>query len=468
MFTSRQKWQSPIVAAVIVGLTACCLLLVARFAAVTEYTRKQHPTVLPASFSSPSSRLLLQDEAMMIHPCDGDEHQSERWISSSVYEGEEAYYNATAGFCARVPADRSAGYLWKKKRTNQPSSLRRYRNGIRGRPLPMHWNRFLERIDRRLQWLEQQNEKDATVTKATHSSIVQIVLVVVGPFVSVTPRDLTAKLLGAAMADFALFFAKTTTTYAMDDVFSVNVIWPESSSNVKVDSMTGQQQRLLDRTTDDAMIRKLTTAVVEQQKPHDLVILASAGESLAIRHEDESDILDYQARVRSSIQDFIAAASSWTKHDNGDGDSTCSPKQPPLLLWDLFEGINTNVYTPETTDIEGMDANSLYRRVLQQLADYYQIGYLALPSYSTEHRTTDSLIADNLALLRYSMLQFTVDSCSSSQSSSPHPISSLNDPYVLRRIESVPPPRLDDNTSLLTISQAWKQQEQARCLNSTA
>ena len=198
-------------------------------------------------------------------------------------EGDnETFYsnNRTPGiFCARVPADRSAAYLWEKKNTQQ-SSLRRYRNGIQGRPLPVIWGRFLERIEERLQWLEREerNDEDSSTKEQQPppaSVVVDIILLVVAGSSFVTNDDdsFTASL-RTAVAEFALLFANIPAR-TNNTVFSVStIIWTDDSSphhkNEVIDDVASSNTAQLYNTD---QIR----ALLSSRKPPDLIVHVRSG-----------------------------------------------------------------------------------------------------------------------------------------------------------------------------------------------
>lgn len=311
-------------------------------------------------------------------------------------------------------------------------------------------------------------------------------------------------LLTDALVHFVRHWAKTTTLLSRNDVlarrvWSVDVIQADPHPENLEGTIPATTTTTTNTTTEDRafanVLQKLSTRIVATVPPPDLVVFVRFTFPKVGRRLDTTtygmDIVHYQTRVRRRLQDLIRVGWTLTPRNNDSTNNnnnkdeksnsktkSCAPL-PPMVFWDIPHlNSNSNNNNPgDDSDYDYVDLkeattstttlNSLDQSVVQQLSDYYQLGYLAWPlsqSKPPQHGRTDH--PSTVALWQYSLWQFTVDTCSSGSSNSNN-ISSLLllNPQLQQRIEKIPPPLLDEASSLLTVSQQWEQQEQqANCV----
>jgi hypothetical protein len=231
-------------------------------------------------------------------------------------------------------------------------------------------------------------------------------------------------------------------------------------------------------------------------------------EELALSPSSD-DALAWEEERRRGLQDFIRAVLvSLAKQPN----PTTQQQPPPALVFlddyyydavttleDDDDNNSNNRSNPTTTSSSTRWEKEVNHRVLQQLADYYDVGLVSFPLAAasrllvpTSTTTTDNdwsqmnnpfvgissknennirrrrcrlvySAAGHRALawtLLYALLDFTNDYCSmmsdQRRAAVPTKRSHLVPARIHYLVEMVPPPPLDEHQSLLTISQAWE------------
>jgi hypothetical protein len=185
------------------------------------------------------------------------------------------------------------------------------------------------------------------------------------------------------------------------------------------------------------------------------------------------DSVKYQEHQRRVQQDFIRASLHSQPCGLSSTDGYVHSQPAVVYLDDYLYGQGH----------ESIVADTITARVIHQLIDYYPAA--GLVSYASVVNRLVMADADKNAFatvgaggslnygkvphigvlwtLLFAALEYTVDYCSHVDAKS-HEIVSKDElplitPEVLARVATVPPPYLDGNTSLVTVSQQWKQEE---------
>ncbi len=166
---------------------------------------------------------------------------------------------------------------------------------------------------------------------------------------------------------------------------------------------------------------------MEQQVLH-LVIDARSGGGTQSHDAIHSTLLttDYENSLRAQRQDWIRR---------------CLLKNCTLLLLDPTHG-------------NGLWHDTTYTRILQQLADWYQIPFLSLATLSTQLIDPWKLV---IKLVLFASLDNTILCCHTT-----HPedgLSPLLKPGVEHTVERILPPLLDLSLSLQEVTRLWKSTE---------